>query len=378
MIYLDNHSTTQVDKKVLKKMLPYFSDRFYNPHSINTKYNQDIIKDLKVARSNIAKLIGANIEDIVFTSGATEANNMAIKGLELKIKRGKNHFITLNTEHKCVLEAMRRVELNGGQLSVLKVNKKGLIDPKMIEKSIKSNTALVSIMFANNETGVIQPIKKIAQICKNKKVLFHTDAAQAVGKIKINVKDMGIDLLSISAHKFYGPKGIGALYIRSFPRIRLSPLIDGGGQEINLRSGTLPVPLCIGFGEATKIAKINLQSEVKKTKELRDYFIISMKKKIDNIIINGDMKNRLPANINFSIPKIKSKKIIKSLKYTIISSGSACTSSSIEPSYVLSAMGLEKDVIESSLRVGIGRFSIKADIDKAVQDIYQTVKSLRK
>ena len=378
MIYLDNHSTTQVDKRVLKKMLPYFSDRFYNPHSINTKYNKDIIKDIELARSNIAKLIGGETKDIIFTSGATEANNMAIKGLELKIKRGKNHFITLNTEHKCVLEAMRRVELNGGQLSILKVNKNGLIDPEIIEKNIKSNTALVSIMFANNETGVIQPIKKIAQICKEKKVLFHSDAAQAVGKVKINVKDMGIDLMSISAHKFYGPKGIGALYIRGFPRIRLSPLIDGGGQEINLRSGTLPVPLCIGFGEAAKIAKVNLQKEVKKTKELRDYFIISLKKKIDNIIINGDMKNRLPANINFSIPKIKAKEIIQSLKHTIISSGSACTSSSIDPSYVLSGMGLERDVVESSLRVGIGRFSIKADIDKAVQDIYQTVKLLRK
>mgnify|MGYP001194701217 CR=1 FL=1 len=378
MIYLDNHSTTQVDKRVLKKMLPYFSDRFYNPHSINTKYNKDIIKDIELARSNIAKLIGAKTKDIVFTSGATEANNMAIKGLELKVKRGKNHFITLNTEHKCVLEAMRRVELNGGQLSILKVNKNGLIDPEIIEKNIKSNTALVSIMFANNETGVIQPIKKIAQICKEKKVLFHSDAAQAVGKVKINVKDMGIDLMSISAHKFYGPKGIGALYIRGFPRIRLSPLIDGGGQEISLRSGTLPVPMCIGFGEAAKIAKTSLQKEAKKTKELRDYFISSLKKKINNIIINGDMKNRLPANINFSIPKIKAKEIIQSLKHTIISSGSACTSSSVDPSYVLSGMGLEKDIVESSLRVGIGRFSIKADIDKAVQDIYQTVKLLRK
>jgi cysteine desulfurase len=378
VIYLDNHSTTQVDKKVLKKMLPYFSDKFYNPHSINTKYNQDIINDIELARSNIAKLIGADTQDVVFTSGATEANNMAIKGLELKIKRGKNHFITLNTEHKCVLEAMRRVELDGGQLSILKVNKDGLIDPEIIEKNIKNNTVLVSIMFANNETGVIQPIKKIAQICKEKKVLFHSDAAQAIGKIKINVKDMGIDLMSMSAHKFYGPKGIGALYIRGFPRIRLSPLIDGGGQEISLRSGTLPVPLCVGFGEAAKIAKKSLQKEAKTTKELRDYFIISLKKKIDNIIINGDLKNRLPANINFSIPNIKAKEIIQSLKYTIISSGSACTSNSVDPSYVLSGMGLKKDVVESSLRVGIGRFSTKADIDKAVQDIYQTVKLQRK
>ena len=323
-------------------------------------------------------MIGADKEEIVFTSGGTESNNMAIKGLELKIKRGKNHFITLNTEHKCVLEAMRKTEFYGGKLSILKVNKNGLVDPDIIEKTINDNTVLVSIMMANNETGVIQPIKKIAQICKERKVLFHSDAAQAVGKIKINVKDMGIDLMSISAHKFYGPKGIGALYIRSFPRIRLSPLIDGGGQEINLRSGTLPVPLCIGFGEAAKIANKNLFSEAKRTKELRDYFIASLKKKIEDITINGDMKNRLPANINFSIPKIKSKTIIKNLKHTVISSGSACTSSSIEPSYVLSGMGLEKNIVESSLRVGIGRFNSKRDINKAVQDIYQTVNFLRK
>ncbi len=378
VIYLDNHSTTPVDNKVLKKMLPFFSEKFNNPHSQTTKYNNEIIKSVEKARKHIASLIGAKMDEIIFTSGATESNNMAIKGLISKIRRGKNHFISSKTEHKCVLEALRKVEIEGAELTILDVNQNGIIDTKLLEKSIKSNTVMVSIMMANNETGVIQPVKKIAEICKKRKVLFHTDAAQAVGKININVKKMGIDLLSISAHKFYGPKGIGALYIRKYPKVRLSPLIDGGGQEASLRSGTLPVPLCIGFGEAAKISKKNLTTERKKSRNLRNYFINSLKKKIQNITLNGDMKNRLPANINFSIPNINAQDLIKNLRYTVLSSGSACTSNEIEPSYVLSAMGLEKTIVESSLRVGIGRYNTKNDIDLAVKDICNTVNSLIK
>ena len=232
-------------------------------------------------------------------------------------------------------------------------------------------------MIANNETGVIQPIKEIAKICKEKKVLFHTDAAQAVGKISIDVKKMNIDMMSISSHKFYGPKGIGALYIRKFPRIRLLPLIDGGGQEINLRSGTLPVPLCIGFGEAARISKLKLNEEINKTKNLRDIFLKKIKRNIKNIIINGDLINRLPANLNISIPGIKSDKLINNLRKTVISSGSACTSNSIEASYVLSGMGLSKDIVNSSIRIGIGRFNTQKDIDYAVKEITETVKKIR-
>ena len=377
MIYLDNHSTTQVDKRVLKKMLPYFTDKFNNPHSQTTIHNQDIISQISKSRDKLARLIGAEKEEIIFTSGATESNNLAIKGLKGHISRGKNHFISLNTEHKCVLEALRKLEFEGAKVTILKVKKNGLIDADEIYKSIKKNTLLVSIMFANNETGVIQPIKKIGKICKEKKVLFHTDAAQAVGKVDINVKKMNIDMMSISAHKFYGPKGIGALYIRQFPRIRLSPLIDGGGQEISLRSGTLPVPLCIGLGEAAKISMLRLKKENNKLLILRNYLYKGLKKNIKNISINGDTKKRLPANLNITIPGINSELLIKSLKNTVISSGSACTSSSIESSYVLSGMGLPKKKIDSSIRIGIGRFTTKSEIDYAIKDITQTVEKLR-
>ena len=377
MIYLDNHATTKVDIRVLKKMMPYFTEKFNNPHSQNTVHNRDIIKQISQSRIRIAELIGAKQEEIIFTSGATESNNLAIKGLKSHVLRGKNHFISLNTEHKCVLEALRKLEIEGAAVTILKVKKNGLIDPLDIEKSIRKNTLLVTIMMANNETGVIQPIKEIARICKNKNVLFHTDAAQAVGKIEINVKKMNIDMMSISAHKFYGPKGIGALYVRQFPRIRLTPLIDGGGQETSLRSGTLPVPLCIGFGEAAKIAFSRLQKDKKKTKILRDYLYKGIKKNIQNIFINGHLTKRLPANLNISIPGINSEKLIKNLKKTVVSSGSACTSNNIEPSYVLSGMGLSKEVINSSIRIGIGRYNTKKDINDAIKDITDTVNKLR-
>ena len=377
MIYLDNHSTTQVDKRVLKKMLPYFTEKFNNPHSQTTIHNQDIILEISKAREKIAKLIGAEKEEIIFTSGATESNNLAIKGLKSHISRGKNHFISLNTEHKCVLEALRKLEFEGAKVTILKVKKNGLIDADDIYKSIKKNTLLVSVMIANNETGVIQPIKKIGEICKEKNVLFHSDAAQAVGKIDINVKKMKIDMMSISAHKFYGPKGVGALYIRKFPRIRLSPLIDGGGQEVSLRSGTLPVPLCVGLGEAAKISMLRLKKENKETLTLRNYLYRGLKKNIKNIAINGDTNKRLPANLNISIPGINSEILIKNLKNTVISSGSACTSSSVEASYVLSGMGLPKKTIDSSIRIGIGRFNTKSDINYAIKDITETVEKLR-
>ena len=377
MIYLDNHSTTQVDKRVLKKMLPYFIEKFNNPHSQTTIHNKDIILQMSKAREKIAKLIGAEKEEIIFTSGATESNNLAIKGLKQNILRGKNHFISLNTEHKCVLESLRKLEFEGAKVTILKVKKNGLIDVDEIYKSIKKNTLLVSVMMANNETGVIQPIKKIGEICKEKNVLFHSDAAQAVGKIDINVKKMNIDMMSISAHKFYGPKGVGALYIRKFPRIRLSPLIDGGGQEVSLRSGTLPVPLCVGLGEAAKISMLRLKKENKETLILRNYLYKGLKKNIKNIAINGDTNKRLSANLNISIPGINSEVLIKNLKNTVISSGSACTSSSVEASYVLSGMGIPKKTIDSSIRIGIGRFNTKSDINYAIKDITETVEKLR-
>ena len=377
MIYLDNNSTTMVDKRVLKKMLPYFSEKFNNPHSQLTMHNKDIIKNLEKARAEIARLIGAEKEEIIFTSGATEANNLAIKGMMSRVLRGKNHFISLNTEHKCVLEALRKLELKNCKLTILNVKKNGLIDLNEFKKSISNKTVLVSIMMANNETGVIQPIEKIAQICKERKILFHTDAAQAIGKISVNVKKMKIDMMSISAHKFYGPKGIGALYIKNKPRIRIDTLIDGGGQERNLRSGTLPVPLCIGFGEAAKIARNEFIKDFKKTKLLRDNFINALKKKIKGIKINGCMRRRLPGNINLSIPGIKSYELISKLEKTVISSGSACTSSSIESSYVLEGMKLTPDIVESSIRIGIGKFNSQKEINIAIKELEFIVHKMR-
>ncbi len=378
MIYLDNNATTKVDERVLKKMLPYFSEAYLNPHSQITRHNKNILKSIDKSRLEIAKLIGASKEEIFFTSGATEANNLAVKGLDYKIKRGKNHFISLNTEHKCVLEALKKVELNNAEVTILKVEKDGIVNLDLLKSSITKKTVLVSIMYANNETGVIQPIKEITKICKEKKVLFHTDAAQAVGKIKINVKKLNIDMLSISAHKFYGPKGIGAIYINSRPRVRLNSLIDGGGQEKTMRSGTLPVPLCIGLGEAARLARLEMKKEYDRTKMLRDYFIQQLKKNIEDIGFNGDLEKRLPANINFFIKGIKSIDLISKLNNTVISAGSACTSHSTEPSYVLKGMGLEKEIIESSLRIGIGRFNYKKDLDIAVKEIVNLVKIMRK
>ncbi len=377
MIYLDNNATTMVDKRVLKIMLPYFTDRFNNPHSQITLHNQGIIRNVEKARLEISKLIGAEKDEIIFTSGATEANNLAIKGMLSKTLRGKNHFITLNTEHKCVLEALRKLQLNNCKISVLSVKKDGIIDLDLFKETITNKTVLVSVMMANNETGVIQPINKIARICKEKNILFHTDAAQAVGKIKIDVKKMNIDLMSISAHKFYGPKGIGALFLRRKPRVRIDSLIDGGGQEMNLRSGTLPVPLCIGFGEAARIARKDLLKDYKKTKSLRDYFLKTIKNRIKGITINGSMKNRLPGNINLSIPGIKSINLISKLKETVLSAGSACTSSNIEQSYVLEGMKIKKEKIESSLRVGIGKFNNRKEINLAIKELEVIVHKMR-
>ena len=377
MIYLDNHSTTPVDERVLKKMLPYFSVKYNNPHSQITRHNAKIIEDIEKARIEIAKLINSDPEEIIFTSGATESNNLAIKGMLPKVRRGKNHFITLNTEHKCVLEALRKIEIEGAEVTILKVKKNGLIDIKEFKNSIKKETLMVSIMFANNETGVIQPINQIGKICKEKGIIFHTDAAQAIGKVKVNVKKMNIDMMSISSHKFYGPKGIGAIFIRKKPRIRINSLIDGGGQEKSIRSGTLPVPLCVGFGEAAKIANKNLNLEMKKTRALRDFFLEKIRLSFPSLVINGCLKARLPANINISIIGVDSELLISKLKNTVVSSGSACSSKDIESSSVLSGMGLSDDIVNSALRIGIGRFNSKKDILLAVEEIIKVAQKIR-
>lgn len=376
MIYLDNQSTTPVDKRVLKKMLPFFSENYANPHSLDHYLGRKMAHCVEDARKSIASLIGAETDEIIFTSGATESNNLAIKGSAYFRKKRKNHIITVKTEHKCVIESCRKLELDGFEITFLNVNKEGIIDLSELENAIKESTLIVSVMYANNETGVIQPIKKITAICNKKKILFHSDAAQAIGKININVKSLGIDLMSISAHKMYGPKGVGALYIRKKPRVRLISIMDGGGQEMAVRSGTLPVPLCVGFGEAASICMKEMDEEYIRLLSLRNYLYEKLISSIKNVRLNGSLENRLPSNLNISIQGVKAIDLINNLKKVIISTGSACNSQDIENSYVLSAMGISKNVINSSVRLALGRYSTKKDIDDTVEDFKNTIDSL--
>ncbi len=371
MIYLDNQATTPVDKRVLSKMIPFFSENYGNPHSTEHGFGQYSNQAVNNARKQISSLIGSDKDEIIFTSGATESNNLAIKGSAIFRKKSKSHIITVSTEHKCVLESCRSLELEGFKVTILDVDRDGLININSLESAINNDTVLVSIMYANNETGVMQPIKKIGNICKKYNILFHTDAAQAYGKIPIDVNELNIDMMSISGHKIYGPKGIGALYIRGKPRVRLKAIIDGGGQERNFRSGTLPVPLCVGLGEAAKISLLEMHEEYDRIKILRDYFLNGLKNIFHNLIINGSMEQRLPNNLNLAIPGVESSDLINKLNEVCISSGSACTSSDLEPSYVLNAMKIEKDIVSSSFRIGLGRFTTKVEIDESIKEITQ-------
>ena len=377
MIYLDYQATTPVDDKVLEEMLPYFNKYFGNPHSTDNKPGKIAEKSIIKARQNIAQLIGADEREIIFTSGATESNNLAIKGVANFYKGKKNHIITVATEHKCVIESVNKLRKLGWEITILKVNKDGLLSLEQVVNAITEKTILVSVMAANNETGVLQPIDRIGKICREKRVLFHTDAAQAAGKIHLDVNKMKIDLMSISGHKLYGPKGVGALYVCRRPRARLEPLIDGGGQEKTLRSGTLPVPLVVGFGKAAKIASEVLESENKRILYLRDHFLNSLNNQLDNILINGSKSYRLSNNLNLAIRGIIGEKLVQELQGVAISTGSACNTASVEPSYVLRAMGLNKARALSSVRISLGRNTSKKDIDMAVKEIVAKVRELR-
>ena len=378
-IYLDYASTTPVEEGVVKKMTDFmsFDGNFGNPASRSHSFGWKADEAVEEARNNLATLIGCDPREIIWTSGATESDNLAIKGAARFYKNKGNHLVTSKIEHKAVLDPFRQLEEEGFEVTYLEPNSSGEITVEQVAEAVTDKTILVSLMHMNNELGTITDIDSIGELTRSKGIILHVDAAQSIGKISINMSSNKIDLLSISAHKFYGPKGIGALYIRQFPRIRLTPLIDGGGQETSLRSGTLPVPLCIGFGEAAKISMSRLRQEKERTKKLRDYFYKNLKKNIKNIFINGHISKRLPANLNISIPGINSENLIKNLKNTVISSGSACTSNNIEASYVLSGMGLSKEVVNSSIRIGIGRYTTKKDINNAIKDITDTVKKLR-
>lgn len=376
-IYLDYQATTPMDPRVFEEMKPYFTEKFGNPHSRSHAFGWVAEEATDIAREQIASLINASPKEIVFTSGATESNNLAVKGIANFNKGTKNHIITICTEHKCVLDSCRHLEAEGFKVTYLPVQKNGLVDLKTLEDSITNDTCLISVMAVNNEIGVIQPIKEIGQICRNHKIYFHTDAAQAFGKIPLDVEEMNIDLMSISGHKIYGPKGIGALYVRRRPRVRLQALINGGGQERGLRSGTLPTPLIVGFGKAADIAFKEMGKDKeyisKLTKRLHD----GITKDITDIYLNGDETQRVYGNLNLSFAYIEGESFIMSTKDLAVSSGSACTSASLEPSYVLHAIGVSEDLAHTSIRFGIGRFTTEEEIDYAIEIIKKAVIKLR-
>lgn len=376
-IYLDYQSTTPCDPRVLEAMIPFFSEEFGNPHSRNHAYGWKAEEAVENAREKVAKLLAADPREVIFTSGATEANNLAIKGVAYFYKDTKNHIITCATEHKCVLDSCRHLEQEGFKVTYLPVQTNGLLDLDMLRKAITDQTTLVSVMAVNNEIGVIQPLAEIGKICRDAGVFFHTDAAQAFGKIPLDVNAMNIDLLSLSAHKIYGPKGIGALYVRRKPRVRLVALINGGGQERGMRSGTLSTPLCVGFGEASALAVQEMTSEARRLEALRDRFCRTIHENLEEVYLNGDKEQRIPGNLNLSFAHVEGEGLMMGIKDLALSSGSACTSASLEPSYVLRALGVEEEMAHTSLRIGFGRFTTEQEVDQAAALIIREVNRLR-
>jgi cysteine desulfurase len=375
-IYLDNHATTPVDPRVLDEMVPYFVDRFGNAASRSHSFGWAAEKAVETARRRVARLIGAKAEEIVFTSGATESDNLAIKGVAEAYRDKGNHIITAVTEHKAVLDSCKRLEHSGFRVTYLPVQRDGLIDFDQLTSALTADTILVTIMAANNETGVLQPIAEIGKLCRERGIAFHTDAAQAAGKIPIDVAAQNIDLLSISAHKLYGPKGVGILYVRK-DGPRVLPQIDGGGHEHGLRSGTLNVPGIVGLGRACEICSEELLQESSRITGLRDRLSNKLASALDGVSINGSMEHRLPGNLNVSFAGVHGEELLTALDDIALSSGAACTSAHIEPSYVLKALGLSDELAQASLRFGIGRFNTEAEVDYVARRVIETVRQLR-
>ena len=376
-VYLDNQATTPCDPRVLEAMLPWFTEKFGNPHSVTHPYGREAEAAVERARAQLAALVKADPREIVFTSGATESNNLAVKGaLRFHRQFGKDHVVTLVTEHKCVIESCRAMEAEGFRATYLPVEPSGLVDLERLEKAIDKGTVLVSVMAAHNEIGVIQPLAEIGALCRKHGVMFHTDAAQAVGKIPLNVDEMNIDLMSISGHKIYGPKGVGALYVRRRPRARIAPLIDGGGQERGLRSGTLPTPLCVGIGEAAALAQAEMGEEAKRLLGLRQRFLAGIMRNLPQTRLNGDAEHRLPGSLNLSFPGVPAPALMEACPGLAVSTGSACTAAEIEPSFVLRALGISGDLAAASLRIGLGRFTTADEVDYAVETLTAGVKRL--
>ena len=377
-IYFDNHATTPVDPRVLEAMLPYFTEHFGNAASRNHSYGWTAEDAVEKSRKQIASLIGATSKEIVFTSGATESNNLAIKGVaEMYAEKG-NHIITAATEHKATLDTCKHLEKKGCRITYLPVKGDGLIDLDMLRDAITDKTILVSIMYANNEIGVVQPIAEIGKLCKEKGVLFHTDAVQACGKIPVNVIADGVDLLSLSAHKMYGPKGVGALYVRrKGPRVQLTAQMDGGGHERGMRSGTLNVPGIAGLGAACEISQNDMPTESVRLRGLRDRLRATLEANLEEVYINGSMEHRLPHNLNMSFAYVEGESLLMGINDIAVSSGSACTSATLEPSYVLKALGLGDDMAHTSIRFGIGRFNTEEEVDYVAKKMIDVVNKLR-
>ncbi|XP_021890488.1 cysteine desulfurase, mitochondrial [Carica papaya] len=376
-LYLDMQATSPVDPRVIDAMLPFYLSRYGNPHSRTHLYGWESDHAVEAAREQVAALIGASPKEIVFTSGATESNNISIKGVMHFYKDKKRHVITTQTEHKCVLDSSRHLQQEGFDVTYLPVGKDGIVDLDKLEAAIRPDTGLVSVMAVNNEIGVIQPMEEIGKICKQRNVPFHTDAAQALGKIPIDVEKWNVSLMSLSGHKIYGPKGVGALYMRRRPRIRVEPQMNGGGQERGIRSGTVPTPLVVGFGAACEVAMKEMEYDDQRIRALQERLLKGIREKLDEVVVNGSMERRYAGNLNLSFAYVEGESLLMGLKEVAVSSGSACTSASLEPSYVLRALGVEEDMAHTSIRFGIGRFTTEEEIDRAIELTVSQVQKLR-
>src|SRR5262245_51852130 len=378
-IFMDNHSTTAVDLRVVQAMLPFFTQHYGNAASRNHSFGWTAEAAVDNARAQVAALLGGDAKEIVWTSGATEANNLAIKGAASFLRKQGNHIITVATEHKAVLDTCKRLEREGFTVTYLRPAKDGLVTPEQVVEAMTDKTILVSIMVANNEIGVVQPIEAIGAAVKARspKTLFHTDAVQAFGKVPFDVEKAKVDLAAVSAHKLYGPKGIGALWVRRKPRVRIDPIIDGGGHERGMRSGTLPVPLIVGFGKAAALAKEEMAGEAVRLRSLRERLYRGVTAKLPETYVNGSMERRLPGNLNISFAFVEGESLLMALKDVAVSSGSACTSASLEPSYVLRALGVGDELAHTSIRFGIGRYNTEAEIDYVIELVVASVERLR-
>lgn len=378
-IFMDNHSTTRTDPRVVEAMLPFFNENYGNAASRNHSFGWKAESAVDNARLQVANLIGGRAKEIVFTSGATESDNLAIKGVASFYKKRGNHIITLETEHKAVLDTCKRLSREGFEVTVIRPQSDGLVTPQMVVDAMTDKTILVSVMHVNNEIGVIQPLADIANAvkAKNPKCLIHCDAAQSVGKIPFDVEAMNVDLVAISAHKMYGPKGIGALWVRRKPRVRIDPSIDGGGHERGMRSGTLPVPLIVGFGKACEVAQASLAEESVRVRQLRQRLYDGLSNRLSDVYVNGSLEHRIAGNLNISFAFVEGESLLMALKDVAVSSGSACTSASLEPSYVLRALGVGEELAHTSIRFGLGRFNTQEDVDYVIDLVVRSVERLR-